>query len=868
MLHLRAAHRTGLRRAASTGAHPREAVERRLPDAAEMDPFAQDQGAPEPVEVPGHRLLESVPDHAMFLLDRRGRATSWNPGVGQILGWDRSDWLGQPAQVIYSPEDIAAGVPAAELRRALESGRAEHRRWMRRRDGQPFFAVGAITAVFDEGGQPTGFLAMLRDATSSTQAEDERESLLRSERRARAEVERQAAALTAAIEAIPDGVYIGTESGITRCNGPALDMLGASSVQDLQERIDELGRRFRVRRERDGDLVPPHELPFARALQGEATVLETWATKPSGEDVFIRGTAAPIVVDGRILGAVAVNSDLTARLQLEQHERALSRVSFALRERDEQLRALTAGVRDYAIFTVDLQGKISSWHKGAELMKGYTAEEAIGMPFACLFTPEEREAGQPRHEMEQAARTGEYKGEGLRLRKNGETFYAAVVLTALRGPHGELLGYLKLTQNITERKRAEREREELLRDAQAARRDAERASHSKGEFLATISHELRTPLGAILGWAHVLERDQVDAEGRRQGLAAITRNARVQVQLIEDLLDMNRIESGQLRLDVRPVELSAVIAGAVDAVLPAATTKGISVRTVLDPSAGVVMGDPDRLQQIVWNLMSNAVKFTPSGGKVTVSLLRAGDAVEISVADTGQGIQPEFLARAFDRFQQQDASTTRRHGGLGIGLAIVRQLAQLHGGSVRAESGGADQGSTFTVSLPSLAPPTTWRVRAGAQPAPSGAQDGGHGPQRLDGIAVLLIDDEPNGRAIATYVLQEAGAQVVAASSAQEGFDLFRKHRPQVILSDIGMPVHDGYDFLRWVRELPPAEGGRTPAMAFTAYARPEDREHALEAGYQSHLVKPVEPDALVAAVARLTASTAGARAGRQAPGA
>jgi PAS domain S-box-containing protein len=545
---------------------------------------------------------------------------------------------------------------------------------------------------------------------------------------------------------------------------------------------------------------------------------------------------------------VAVNSDLTDRLKLKEKQHQLSRFQTVLRERDEQLRAVFTGVRDYAIFTVDLDGKISSWHEGAALMKGYTAEEAIGMPFANLFTQEDRDRDRPRHEMDVAARTGEYKGDGKRVRANGDLFDAAVVLTALRGPDDKVLGYLKLTQDITERRRQERQREEMLRDAQAARAEAERTSHMMGEFLATISHELRTPLGAILGWSHMLSRETPDASTLKQGIAAIARNARVQVQLIEDLLDMSRIESGQLRLDMQPVVPADVVAKAIDAVLPGAAAKGIAMRTVLDPRAGIVSGDPDRLQQIIWNLLSNAVKFTPSGGTVTVAVTASRDGVNISVADTGQGISPEFVSRMFDRFQQQDATTTRRQGGLGIGLSIARQLAELHGGGLRAESAGVGKGATFTLFLP-LIGRTVAEDRSTVEDAAAGGSPES-ADRRLNGVSVLLIDDEADGREIAGYLLGHAGANVLTAASAREGFGLLRSARPQVVVSDIGMPVYDGYDFIRWVRELSEDEGGQTPAIAFTAFSRTEDRERAISLGYHMHLSKPAEAEELIEAVA------------------
>ncbi|HEY9110052.1 MAG TPA: ATP-binding protein [Roseateles sp.] len=522
----------------------------------------------------------------------------------------------------------------------------------------------------------------------------------------------------------------------------------------------------------------------------------------------------------------------TTPVEARQHESAAT------------LQALLQGVRDYAIYTVNPQGRISSWHRGAELLKGYTAEEAVGMPFAHLFTPEDREQGQPEQELRVAADCGEYKGEGRRVRKDGSLIDVAVVLTALRSPHGELLGFLKLTQDITARRAAERARDEALRASQLARAEAERASRLKGEFLATLSHELRTPLSAILGWAHVLERGGFDADTLRHGLDAISRNARQQVQLIEDLLDMTRIESGQLRLERQPVKLDVILAAAIDSALPAATARGLVLRADFGHGdCWWVLGDPARLQQVIANLLDNAIKFTPSGGRIDVALrCTAGGEAAISVADTGQGIEPAFLPRLFERFQQQDATTTRRHGGLGIGLALVRQFVTLHGGSVAAHSDGPGRGAVFTVTLPtveSAAPP----------PRPAATETDA---VRLDGIDVLLVDDEPDVRDIAAHLLRAAGARVTAAGSAEEGLRLLQQHPPSVLLSDIGMPDQNGYELIRCVRALPPEGGGRTPAAAFTAYASREDRERALEAGYQLHLAKPVAPRALVGAVARL----------------
>ena len=406
--------------------------------------------------------------------------------------------------------------------------------------------------------------------------------------------------------------------------------------------------------------------------------------------------------------------------------------------------------------------------------------------------------------------------------------------------------------DITEQREHADERHRLLESERAARSNAERASFLKDEFLATVSHELRTPLNAILGWTQLLRTGDGDPAEIREGLETIERNARAQTRIIEDLLEMSRIISGKARLDVQATDLAGVIETAVDSLRPAAAAKSVRIVKVLDP-VQPISGDPARLQQVLWNLLANAIKFTPKGGRVNIVLERVNSHVEIIVSDTGEGIAPEFIPYVFDRFRQQDASQTRRHGGLGLGLSIVKNLVELHGGSVRAQSEGQGRGATFTIILP-LGP---LRQGDSARRHPGAAQETRCLVNvELDGVRVLVVDDERDSLELVRRLLKECKADVLLASSAEDGLRLVRENAPDVIVSDIGMPGKDGLEMMRELRARTAAKHARIPAIALTAFARSEDRTRAMLAGYQVHLSKPVEPQELLAAVANLAGRT------------
>jgi signal transduction histidine kinase/ActR/RegA family two-component response regulator len=420
-----------------------------------------------------------------------------------------------------------------------------------------------------------------------------------------------------------------------------------------------------------------------------------------------------------------------------------------------------------------------------------------------------------------------------------------VVYEPYRGPSAAIEGVMLFGFEVTEQVLANRKIESIVKELEVANR-------TKDEFLATVSHELRTPLNAILGWVKMLRSGSLSEDKRERALETIDRNASAQAQLIEDLLDVSRIISGKLRLDVRAVDVATVVEEALDSVRPAAAAKSVMLRRTLDPDAGPILGDPDRLRQVVWNLLTNAVKFTPKGGSVHVSLHKRDSAVHITVTDTGQGIPREFVDHVFEQFRQADSTTTRKHGGLGLGLTIVRSLVELHGGSVSAHSDGPGKGASFAVSLP-ISP-----VRSSSferPPALSLVRTSEFRPQNeLAGVHVLVVDDEDDARNLLAEILSEAGARVSTASSVASAMDFIARERPEVIVSDIGMPGQDGYDFIRQLRALPASAGGRTPAVALTAYCRVEDRTKALAAGFNMHATKPVEPTELIAGLASLAA--------------
>jgi PAS domain S-box-containing protein len=581
---------------------------------------------------------------------------------------------------------------------------------------------------------------------------------------------------------------------------------------------------------------------LARIRRGEKIDhYHTVRRKKDGTLIDISLTISPIRdASGEIVGASKVARDIT-------HQKAAER---ALVASDARFRLL-ANSAPVLIWMSD-STKAFTWFNRSWLeFTGREPEEELG--FGWTEDVHADDLGAALETYRRSFERGEPFRTEFRLRRR-DGVWRWMVNTAVplhETEAGSFSGYIGSCVDITEFREAEREKEALLNAERAARTEAERLSRLKDEFLATLSHELRTPLNAILGWATLLRRIEVGSPDHHKGLETIERNARVQSQIIADLLDMSRIISGKVQLDIQPIDLTEVINAALDAVRPSIEARRLRLRTTLDARAGRLRGDPNRLQQVFWNLLTNAVKFTPTGGRIDIMMERVNSHVEVAVEDTGVGIKPEFLAFVFDRFRQADASITRRHGGLGLGLSIVKHLVELHGGTVRVKSPGEGQGATFIVALPISAireedsgrheRPRFADVDVALVELPS-----------LEGVTALIVDDEPDARILVNRLIEERGGRAVLAASGREALQILERETVHILISDIGMPEYDGYQLIQAIRSLPRQDVRNVMAIALTAYARADDRQRALLAGYQMHLAKPVDPRELIAGIASL----------------
>jgi PAS domain S-box-containing protein len=582
---------------------------------------------------------------------------------------------------------------------------------------------------------------------------------------------------------------------------------------------------------------------FLAALVGVKSVCRRSSFRASAESSS-EAYYSPLVDEhGAIVGGLGVVRDLTGRKSVEDISGdAYHRLTFHLEN------------SPLAVVEWDRDFRVSRWSESAERLFGWNAEEVLGKhvnEWQFVFAEDVQAV--------EAVALRQRKGvevQGVLHNRNytkqRSILYCEWYNSVLHDETGRLVSVLSLVLDVTARKLGEEERAALLLRERDARRHAEEADRLKDEFLATLSHELRTPLTSILGWASMIRNGEVEGSNAARAIETIERNARSQARLIDDLLDVSRIITGNLRLELHPLNLAPIVEAAVEALRPTADAKGIHLQPQFAAASCLVAGDGNRLRQVIWNLLSNAIKFTPGGGSVTIDLNCVESVVRLIVCDTGEGISAEFLPYVFDRFRQAEGSISRKQGGLGLGLAVVRHLMELHGGNVSAKSDGPGKGSTFTVDLP----------QAQERRDPARAEERKREIERrrslrgevvsLDGVRVLLVEDDDDSRRLLGTMLKRHGAEVMSAASAADALNVFSQILPDLLLSDIGMPDEDGYELIRKIRALPAERGGLVPAIAVTGYATRKDRERSLSAGYQQHMAKPVEQAELVAAIASL----------------
>ena len=804
-------------------------------------------------------IIDGVRDHAISLLDPEGRVRTFNAPAERIKGYSLAEVQGRHFEIFFTAEDRADGLPQRELKEAAAHGRFEIEGWRQRKNGSKFYAAVSLSAIRDASGELVGFVKVTQDITHRRQLS---EALRASE-----------AQFRLIVDAIPGLVaYVNRDKTYRTVNRSYCEWFGIPIEQASGKPMaDIIGEAALA-------VLNPH---LDLALTGRVVAFEAEVPYARVGSRWVRAEYVPDVAStGEVRGVI------TLILDISEAKRAAARFAeeAAVNETLYQVgTALNTNLDLDTIFqrltdeaTKVCRGQFGAFFYNVEsaqhgsytryVLSGAPREKFAGFPIprnTDVFGPTFRGDGVVRSEDitkdPRYGRNAPYHGMPsghLPVRS-----YLAVPVKSHSGiVHGGLFFGHQETGIFKERD--ERvlvaiaaqaavaiDNARLLETVRRERARAEDANRAKDLFLGSLSHELRTPLSAIIGWARLLRSGSLADDKRERALETIDRNARAQATLIEDILDLSRITSGKMRLEVAPVEVAHVVEAALDTVRPAAEAKGVRLQAVLDPDAGVLHGDATRLQQIFWNLLSNAVKFTPRGGRVYVRLNRTDSQVELLVSDTGRGIPSGFLPSVFDPFSQADNTSTREYGGLGLGLAIVKHLAELHGGTVRAESDGADKGATFVVRLP-VAP-----VRSTPSPGRAGAATSSPGldldcPPELSGLRVLVVDDEADSRDLIRAVLESCSANVTTATNAADALRLFQADAPDLLLSDIGMQGNDGYWLIRQVRQLAEDRGGRTPAVAITAYASTKDRTRALLEGFTNHVSKPTEPQELLAVVA------------------
>ncbi|MFN7927946.1 MAG: PAS domain S-box protein [Blastocatellia bacterium] len=756
--------------------------------------------------------LRSIGD-AVISTNARGEISFMNTVAEKLTGWSQADATGRPLVDVFRIINEHTRAPVESpvekvIRENVVVGLANHTVLLAR-DGREIPIDDSGAPIRDEHGQTIGAVLVFRDITERKRAET------------------AMARLAAIVESSDDAIISkNLQSCITSWNRAAEKLFGYTAAEVI-------GKSIMI-------IIPPERAAEeTRVLEtirrGEKIDhYETLRRHKDGHLLEIALTVSPLRDRaGEITGASKIARDITG----------IKRAERAVRESEERFsKAFRVSPMVLAISSLT-DGRLIEVNETFERTTGFMRAEALGK--TTLELGLWKRSADRAAEMDMVRQTGQVNNlEYTFCTRTGEELIG--LLSAERIEIGGEPFALTVIQDITERKNAEAERERLFAREQQLRRIAEEANRLKDEFLATVSHELRTPLNHMLGWTVLLRAGKLPPDKVAEAVETIERNVRAQNRLVEDLLDVSRIITGKLQLQLQPIRPAQVIEAAVASARPTAEAKGIWLEVRLDARSEAISGDADRLQQVVWNLLSNAIKFTPSGGRVVVALESDASHLEIKVSDTGEGIAPDFLPYVFDRFSQADGSTKRRHGGLGLGLAIVRHLVELHGGEIKVESPGLKQGATFIVRLPLL---------AGSRSASSALQDETSSETKLplDGVRVLVVDDEADSRWLITSLLIAHGVEVAAAGNMSEALQTLATWRPDVLVADIGMPEGDGYELIRTIRQRDAATEQWLPAVAVTAYSRPEDRLRALRAGYQIHVAKPVEPHELLMVVASLS---------------
>lgn len=786
-----------------------------------------------------NRLTHAITENAtmaLLVMDARQRCTFMNPAAEAMTGYtfEQIRELDRPLHDIihhHRPDGTSYPMHECPIDRALPTRAREAGEDVFVHEDGHFYSVAFTASPIVEEGRPVGTVIEVRDSTAAKQAE-------------RA-IKMQARVL----ESMAEGVSVADEDGVILYTNDALDAMFGYGRGEL------IGKHVSVQ-----NAYPPAEnARVVRSVMDQIRDRGEWTgewenLKKDGARFVTRSRITALDLSGR-LHFVSVQADITEEKRARDASNLIAQVSTILvSSLDHHATALQVAAR-----AVPLLGCCCAiWTEGADGKPALLAS-AIG-------DPAWRELGETlaAHGPEPDAPENE-----RRLRALGMTSLLVVPLAIQTRTLGRI-AFVRaggrrhdsedraLAEELGRRVGIAIDNALLFAMSQEERKRAEEASRAKDELLAVTSHELRTPLNAILGWTRMLRMGAVDPKRQAAALETIERNARAQVQLIEDLLDVNRVITGRLRLEVTPVDFVHVVDAAVDVIRPAADGKGVTLQVQKGRDVGAVRGDAGRLQQIVWNMLSNAVKFTPRGGRVELTVVRHEEdgEVELTVKDTGAGIAPEFLRKIFQPFRQEDASMTRVHGGLGLGLAIVEHLVELHGGRIEARSEGKDRGSTFIVRLPTSATRARESMPPAIEPAAPPVEAGLNCPKQLDGLRVLVVDDEPDALELLGELLEQCGVQVSTASSANEALDRIAAEPPDVLVSDIGMPEKSGYDLIREVRKLP-SRASTMPAVALTAFASLNDRTRALLEGFTTHLAKPVEPRDLISALAALASAGA-----------